>query len=158
MFKDTSLYAYCEKVVQLANRTNVTFKLVLDNVEVKNLIIDLNTEEQMNNESVNADGEKLNAVGGNYSPVTMIVSRLKGRAKKSISQINLKDTGGFYKSFRVQIGLNEIKIFADTIKDSDDLEDRWGNLVGLTDNNLQILIDFAREKYIEYYRIHLHKY
>lgn len=158
MFKDTSLYAYAQKVVQLANRTNVTFKLVLDNVEVKNLIIDLNTEEQMNNQSVNADGEKLNTVGGNYSPVTMIVSRLKGRPKKSISQINLKDTGRFYKSFRVQIGLNEVKISAVTDFGDTDLEERWGNLVGLTDENLQILIDFAREKYIEYYRKHLHIY
>jgi hypothetical protein len=158
MFEKTSLYAYAEKVKQLASRENVTFRLVLDNIEVKNLIINLNTEEQMNNQSVNADGEELYNVGGGYSFVTMSVARAKGRPKKSEFDINLKDTGRFYKSFRVRVGLDSILITADTIKSGENLESRWGNLVGLTDEHLQELIQLARELYIKYYRKHLFLY
>jgi hypothetical protein len=158
MFEKTSLYAYAEKVKQLASRENVTFRLVLDNIEVKNLIINLNTEEQMNKQSVNADGEELTSVGGTYSPVTMIISKAKGRPKKSLFQVNLKDTGRFYKSFRVRVGMDSILITADTIKSGEDLESRWGKLVGLTDEHLQELIQLARELYIKYYRKHLFLY
>lgn len=116
---------------------------------IKDLIIKLNTEVQLFNQNIDSKGVKLSATGGNYSPVTLIVSRRKGRPKKGLDAINLFDTGDFYESFVVIVNARGITIEADTDKGDNDLEDRWGqNIIGLTDENWGIVSEQIKENFI----------
>src|SRR3990167_10889860 len=66
----------------------------------QDLVIELNTEKQLYDKGEDSTGKRLSDIGGDYSPVTMEISKEKGKPKKSASDINLYDTGDFYKSFR----------------------------------------------------------
>ena len=59
--------------------------------------------------------------------------------------VTLNDTGEFYDSFRVVRVGTSIKITAETMKEDNDLIQVWGkDILGLTDENLQKVIDAAR--------------
>lgn len=113
------------------------------------LVIRLNTEGEATSQlyELNEDsrGRKLSDVGGSYSPFTMMEAQRKGRPKKGVDDINLKDTGDFYLSFRVIPYKGGFEIEADEIKGQNNLFDDWGiDIVGLNEQNLQIVIDFYR--------------
>lgn len=113
------------------------------------MIIGLNTKGQLE-KGINSKGESLASVGGGYSPITIDIKRAKGQP---VDRVTLKDTGDFYDTFNVQVREGEIVITANTIKDDDDLIDRWGSdIIGLTDENLDKLIIFAKGLYIDYLR------
>ena len=76
--------------------------------------------------------------------------------KKQGQFIDLKDTGEFYASWKVKVFQRFISIDANPIKEKNNLFDDYGeDLLGLTDDNLQILIDETKKLYIEYYRKNL---
>jgi hypothetical protein len=136
-----------------AIKPNETFNIVLGNKVIKKEIIKMNTINQLYNEGIGSDGVKLSDVGGEYSLVTMSISKEKGRPKASRNRITLKDTGEFYRSFRVYVFSGVVRIQADTIKDGKDLQDDWGdNILGLTNENKQKLINIARQEYIKFIR------
>lgn len=142
MFKDTPIFHRLKAIAKLKERQ--LFKIVFDDKRAKDLIIDLNTQKQLKERGINSMGQLLSSVGGKYSPVTIGISQAKGQPKKSEYIIDLHDTGEFYRSFRVIVSQGQIEITADTIKDDDDLIQDWGeDILGLTENNLQILQDFA---------------
>ena len=113
------------------------------------LVIRLNTEGEATSQlyELNEDskGRKLSDIGGDYSPFTIEAAKTKGQPKKGVSDIDLKDTGAFYLSFRVEPYLGGFVITADPVKDEDNLFTDWGiDIVGLNEQNLQIVIDFYR--------------
>jgi len=145
MFKNTPLYQSLLRVLRMNEAT--TFDLVFDTPHVKGIVIQMNTEVQLYQKGVDSEGESLESIGGDYSNVT---KDIKSRNNQIYDHITLKDTGDFYKSWRVYVANNTIVIQADTVKDGDDLRARWGqNILGLTDESLGKLINYGRIKYRE---------
>jgi hypothetical protein len=122
---------------------------VLDAVIKKNnlseLIIELNTEKQLYDEGVDSLGFKIEP---EYTSLTKRIKRGKGQPT---DRVTLKDTGKMYKTWTVKLVGNTISIDANLVKDGFDLEEKYGvNIIGLTDENLQVFIeavkkDFAKE-------------
>ncbi len=133
----------------LALDENEILNRILSNKSFQEFIIDLNTEGQLFDKGINSLGVKLSDIGGLYSPVTIELSKAKGRPKKSASSINLFDTGDYYKSFKIVLFNDSFDIVSDPIKDDSNLFDDWGKEIeGLTEENLQKVIDAIRSKII----------
>lgn len=132
------------------NADNLLRQIFLDK-NFQKFIIDLNRREQLFL-GINSLGIKLDS----YSPVTEELNKGKtftfqGESKKKIAgePIIVFDTGEVYDSFTLEAGVGSITIDADTIKDGDDLlKTIDANLLGLTDEHLQLVIDALREKLI----------
>lgn len=147
-FTNTLLYERAKKLTRL-NRFNA-FKFAIDRNDAKHLIIEMNTIDQLYNKGIDSKGRSLKSIGGDYSYVT---KDIKSHFNQPIDRITLKDTGEFYESFNVRVTSTDFQIQADTIKDDDDLTDRWGeDILGLTETSLNKLREFAKIKYIEYVR------
>lgn len=111
-------------------------KIIFNEQRVRELIVSLNTWDQLYEKGQNREGKLLSSIGGNYTITTMRISQDKGQPKRSIYHIDLFDTGEFYKSFHVELRGKDIAIIANTIKDDTDLIDDWGReIIGLTEEN-----------------------
>jgi len=113
--------------------------------EVQTEIIRLNTEDQLEESGIDSLGNIL----GEYSPVTVMLKRLKG---DRFDHITLKDEGDFHESFTVQVVSDGWVVDAvDTGKYDRPLFDVYGvDVLGLTDENLEFIKEMILEKYIEY--------
>lgn len=146
-FTDTPIGLLAKRVSSL--NENKIWLLSANNRFIKELIIELNTQDQLFDDNVDSKGVRLNAIGGNYSPVTLIIDK----RKKSLQDINLFSTGEFYESWKVTVSVKGILIEAETDKGDNDLEDRWGkNIIGLTDENLGVVIEEIKQNYIRILR------
>ena len=102
-------------------------------------VIDLNTWTQFFGWGEDATGQRLSDIGGPYTDFTV---RMKAgtRPNNSPFHVDLYDTGDFYESFTVTVLPDGLIIQADTMKDGQDLRDRWGpDLLGLSDESIEIL-------------------
>lgn len=113
--------------------------------EVKDMIIQMNTEDQLEGRGVDSIGRPL----GDYAPYTIIEKKLKGQR---YDHVTLKDTGAFYDSWVVTVNRNYIEIDADDKSHYDvPLFQVWGeDVLGLTPENMDILRGVIAEKYAEY--------
>jgi hypothetical protein len=151
-FESTVLAEYARRLVAEKGKEPRIFKSVLDTRRVKDLIIFLNTENQIMAEGIDTDGRII----GVYSFATEMITDGK---KKAGEPFDLHDTGKFLESFRVNVSTGNITITSDPIK-QDPLEgtinlfDKFSNhkIEGLTDANLQALIDFVRPLFINEYK------
>lgn len=147
VYSNSIVAVRARKVAAKLQNQDKVFKLVLNNSRIKNMIIQLNTKGQLG-KGINSQGQSLASIGGGYHPITISIKRSKGQPT---DKVTLKDTGDFYDTFSVDVREGEIVITANTIKDNDDLIDRWGSdIIGLTDENLDKLIIFAKGLYIDY--------
>lgn len=106
------------------------------NKEILGLIKVLNTGNQLF-QGVNAEGVRLDTIGGSYTPFTKKEKIKKGQPT---DRVTLFDTGEFYESFSIKAEKDGIIIDADYNKEGDDLRERWGgNLAGLTDESKEEL-------------------
>lgn len=145
-FTNTKLFEYAQNLANLKDTEDKIFKIVLDNRFIKELIKHLNTEEQLRKDRTDSLGARL----GVYSFATEFIS---GGEKKAGEFINLFKTGAFYDSWIVEVREALILINANPLKDGTNLFDEYGiDVLGLTDENLQIIIDHALEFHINYYR------
>jgi hypothetical protein len=120
----------------------------------QDLVVELNTKDQLYNKGEDSKGERLSDIGGDYSPVTMQIAEDNFRPKKSKKDINLYDTGDFYNSFRVTPFVGGFDIDADPIKDDTNLFSEWGvDIVGLNEQNL----DKIRQEYAKYFQEEISK-
>jgi len=115
--------------------------------EFKTLVIKLNTEglptSQLFLKGQDSTGKDLDKIGGEYSPFTVEEKKRKGQPT---DRVTLKDTGDFYMSFEVIPFKGGFIIEADTTKDGKSLEDDWGeNIIGLQDENVQLVIEFYKQ-------------
>lgn len=148
------------KVLRAIQMLNID-KIALDisrNKVLQTLVIKLNTEgfpsSQLFVKGEDSLGQKLKGntivTDGDYTPFTKEIKREKGQPT---DRVTLKDTGEFYMSFRVIPYRGGFEITADGFKQGDistggnvDLLDEFGdNILGLNQENLQILINFYRE-------------
>jgi len=113
---------------------NRFIKKALDNTQIQHDILELNRTDQLYNQGITADGKSL----GGYSPFTIQYKVSEaGRLGRDtrIDHITLKDTGAFYDSFTFKNSADEFIIRADTVKDGEDLVEREGEILGLTEAN-----------------------
>lgn len=139
-----------KRVLNAIQDQDKVFVLVLNNSRFKSLVIDLNTEKQLYDRGIDSSGRSLASIGGGYSPVTIDIKRSKGQPT---DRVTLKDTGDFYKTFNVIVERGKVTITADAIKEDTDLIKEWGDdIIGLTDESMGIIINFAKDEYIKYLR------
>lgn len=151
MWSDSEVAEYAKRVIALGSQQDKMFKLALDNKTIKDLIIFLNTDDQMGEDSVDSLGNALFNVFTNRGYYS--ANDPKGRAGDSYT---LNDTGSFWDSFTVAVQSGMITIDANPIKGSDNLLETYGvDIIGLTDENLQVLINAALEHFIRWYKSNL---
>jgi hypothetical protein len=112
--------------------------------DVKDEIIRLNTEEQLEEQGIDSLGRDL----GDYSPLTIMFKKMKGQR---YDHITLKDTGEFYNSWVVRVTVNDITIDANDQKEDTALFEVYGvDVIGLTEENLVYIKEMILENYIKY--------
>ena len=131
---------------------NAIIDTILIDKAFQAFIINLNTEEQLFKQGINALNVKLDTIGGGYSDATIIgTSNFEGKISKGqpTDRVTLKDTGEFYESFKITLNKDNFVISSDPMKDGTSLFQRWGKEIeGLTPENLQLVIDEIRKKMV----------
>ena len=117
---------------------------IMSNPETKQFIIRLNQNRlELYGTDINGN------VIGYYSPTTEILS---GGEKKAGKPYNLKDTGYFYDSFKIDVFKNYIVIDADGLKDNVDWSDPSEKVLGLADYQFKILKLYLVPKLIKEFK------
>ena len=122
---------------------------VIEDEQLQAQIIDLQTEAngqgQLYDKGVDSDGNSL----GEYAPITINyykpLAASEGRDGRT-DHITLKDTGTFYKSMKVVNKADSFEIDAD---DPNNLQGRYPDLLGLTDDSKNEIIPQIRDSLIE---------
>jgi hypothetical protein len=125
---------------------------ILNDKDFQEFIIRLNTKGEPTSQLFEEGIDSLSISLGNYAATTIEgTSSFEGKKDKGqrFDHITLEDTGEFYKSFKIEVSNGGFKMTANPVKDNSNLFDDFGeNIVGLTKENLQIVIDAIREKII----------
>lgn len=112
---------------------------------ISDLIIEMNTEDQLFEEGIDSKGVELN-LENPYAPFTIAYKRATGQP---FDRVTLNDTGEFYDSWSVVMVNGSIFIEADTKKEDNDLAERYGvDIIGLTDENFNLVIQAIKKYYI----------
>ena len=112
-------------------------------LEFKKQILDWIRIDQLREKGVDEDGDVI----GYYSLYTEILS---GGRKKFGDHYTLEDTGAFYRSMFITVFRDSIVIDADPIKGQDNLFFKYGEgIIGLTEENMGLLQQEIKKKYIE---------
>jgi len=144
-------YSLAKKVIELTSQPNLIFKTVLDNDEIKDMIIEMQTKKQMGEKHVDSEGEDL-------------FNQLTGRTTYSLfddqgrggQPYKLFDTGAFWESTTVEVTPTEIIIKMNPIKDDDNLFEIYGaDVEGLTTENIDILTREALKLHIQFFKAQL---
>lgn len=121
---------------------------ILQDSEIQQKIIHLNTINQLFEKGEDSLGRKLDDLGGGYSPYTIMKKIEKGQP---FDRVTLKDTGDYYDSYKISApnGADYIIIITNPTKDGKNIETEWGGfIVGLNTGNTQWLIYEVRERLI----------
>jgi len=120
----------CRRVIGLEREADKLFVEILKDDLVQAQIIDFNLE-QMYEGGIDSEGNTL----GQYAQITVSywkpLARSLGNDGRT-DHITLKDTGEFYKSFRIKLDKDGFKITANTIKEDTDLAKIYPKVIGLT--------------------------
>lgn len=134
------------KILDNAQRLNdrEAFKEAID-TEVKELIIKLNTSEQLGKKGIDSEGDSL----GEYAPFTVVERSSLGL---QTDHIDFKVTGDYWKSWEVKESGGEILISVDSSVFNELVNDLKFSAthVGLTEENLAILADLILTRYLRY--------
>jgi hypothetical protein len=103
--------------------------------ENESQLIDTNFEEQLYLKGQLADGSSLPS----YSPTTVFLKQ-SGDGDRRTENMTLKDQGDFYKGANVKY-TKDGYLFGSTDEKADELKFNYGEIFGLTDDNLQEHID-----------------
>lgn len=148
-FLETPIGEYCQRVQkEFKGQDDRVFKLVLDNKTIKDLVKFLNTEKQLGQDHVDSLGNEL------YNQLTQRTfyadSDPLGRGGQPYE---VKRTGEYWESFTIAVNAGNIVIVSNPFKrDANLFKTYTPDLEGLTDENLQILINEALNQYITWYR------
>jgi len=121
---------------------------VWDGEDIQEIIIDLNTNKQLFEKGIDANGQSL----GDYAPFTI---KHKNATGLPADRVTLYEDGTFYRSFNIVPNQQGFIIEADPVKQSQDLTETYGEaIIGLTaesKNTLitQILIHVRNEIYLQ---------
>lgn len=111
--------------------------------DVEPQVVAWNADEQLFAAGVRSDGSNITPP---YTPFTV---RLKGFKGQPTDRVTLRDTGDFHDSFRLEFQADEFSIVSGDWKEAK-LKAKYGDaILGLTDENVQRLIDTIREPLLE---------
>ncbi len=140
LFGDTAI-GYLIRRVETLNADLVWLR-VFQNEPFKRWIMDLVRQDQLFKKGIDEDGDVI----GTYSEATEMMNPQKIAG----THYTLFDTGEFYGSFELRVGKNYFEIDADPIRDNTNIFEEFGReILGLTDENTQLLIDFMRSELID---------
>lgn len=126
------------------------FRFAVDS-DVKTLIKDLNTKNQLGELGIDADGDSL----GEYAPFTVQKKLTEGQGiGRIVDHITFYETGDYWKSWVVTANGQEITITTDTEKFNELVNDLGfaPEHVGLTDANLNKVTALMLVKYQQFAR------
>lgn len=132
-----------------------TLFFVFSQEDVQLFAIELNTGSpnideygQLFLHGVDAEGVELSRIGGEYAPRTKDIKQFEGLP---FDRVTLYQEGDFYRSWQFIQKNDSFVLRADTIKEGEDLQERWGsNLVGLTNESIQKLANEVLPDIINY--------
>jgi hypothetical protein len=126
------------------------YSKVVNTPEIKAEAVRLNTQVQLYEKGENTFGQKMRSIyarfGNWYSSFTI---NLKQEKRQPTDRVTLKDTGEFYSTFKARYD-GELKITANTIKDGEDLQITWGQVIGLNEESKTELVQKIKPKAISY--------
>jgi len=145
-FLDTDLGILCKNAKLLNDKSAWIYSM---DIKIQDEIIYLIQYKQLFKEGVDGTGQVI----GYYKPFTEQLNPLK----KAGSHYTLLDTGDFYKSMFVEVMEDSFIVKANGKKGNKDLLVKYGDeIIGLTDENKDILSELLLEKYINYVKEILH--
>lgn len=134
---------------------NEIVRASLDNTQIQHDIVSLN-REQLYEQGVFADGKPT----GQYAPFTLNYkineAGALGRDTKT-DHVTYKDTGQLYESMRFNNGTDEFTITGNTVKEGVDLQQRDGDVIGLTDQSKAEVSRYLTEPIINHLKHQLLK-
>jgi hypothetical protein len=126
-------------------------KVVTNNKSIQFQAIRLNRSVQLYEYGVGVDGKGLRSIyarfGNVYANKTIAYKLEKDQP---INRVTLRDTGKFYSTFNTKVMNGELWLTASTIKDGQDLQDSFGQVVGLTSESKSELIQQAKPLVLQY--------
>lgn len=126
------------------------YSKVVNTPEVKREAVRLNTQVQLYERGENTLGQKMRSFfarfGRYYADFTINEKQIKSQVT---DRVTLRDTGAFYNTFKARFD-GELKLTADTNKDGEDLQDTWGQVVGLNEDTKSELVKTIKPKVIDY--------
>ena len=138
-----NLEAIAKRVLKL--NENDALKVVTQNKSIQFNAIRLNRQVQLYQQGVDVDGKKMQsykAQGSNvYSNYTI---RLKEEKGQVTDRVTMRDTGKLYSTFDTKVVKGELILMADTIKEGDDLQDSFGQFIGLDTESKNELVVLAK--------------
>lgn len=143
MLSETSLYKRLKAYSRIEQDVAWMWSFLKDR-DLKRDIIFLIQNDQLLKRGVDANEEVI----GYYSQLTESISN--GR-KKFNTHYTLKDTGEFFASMFIKVLKDSFVMDADGKKGKDNLFEKYGDeIIGLTDENLQKVIERIKEGFINY--------
>lgn len=117
------------------------FDEIINDRGFEKFVTDIIKNDQLQ-EGIDGNGQII----GFYSPAT---EKITNGRKKAGEPYTLEDTGAFYDSFHIDPLSDGFEIDADAQKNFvDNLFDKYGeDIIGLTDESLQKVIEFTKEKF-----------
>jgi len=134
------LEIFLKNIVSL--NQDVLLKQIYSKGNVQQFIISLNTEGQSTSQLYELGEDSKGQSLGDYTDFSVLL-KLSGTGDKRTDHITLKDTGDLYESVRITPLKDGFDMTANTFKDGDNLEDRFGaDIIGLNEKNKEILANF----------------
>lgn len=143
-----------EALLKLAKRAqnldiNKILNLILSDPQVQKEILDLNFQDQLYKQGVDAYGAVLRSHfahhGHFYADYTILVKERFRNPPQPTDRVTLKDSGHMYSTGKVRLNKEDFEITADTVKEGVRLEDVWGPILGLTEESISVVIDIVKE-------------
>lgn len=146
MIQQTEIYSVVNRAARVLSDSVAWFQSL--DPQMRRDIIDMIRYDQLFTKGIDEDGDIL----GLYSRATELIS---GGKKQEGDPYTLMDSGAFYRSIFILVNPDSFIIDGDTEKMEGEEWFLRNNLspekiLGLTDENMQKLIDKLREKYVEY--------
>lgn len=137
----------CKNIIKL-DRGYLLKQLFLDS-KFKAFVIKQN-QNQLALKGVDSKNKKLRSIyarfGNAYALSTINLKKDKEGLAAITDHVTLYDEGYFYGSFKLSFKDEKYYIEADTLKKDNDLQEIWGeDILGLTDESLQLVINLAIE-------------
>lgn len=133
------------------NKLNEYLFLIVKSLEKE--IIKINTREQLFKEGVDANNEPLYSKRYKRGTYSLLTEELSGGRKEAGDPYTLDDTGDFFDGFFLEIQ-NDKALFGSTDEKTPLLITDFGEIFGLTDENLKAVI---QEKLLPLFLIQIRK-
>ncbi len=113
-----------------------------------NIIVKMNTEDQLYNEGIDKYGVKLK----DYRPRTKQIKQFEKSPAQPVDRTTLRDTGDFHKSYFLKLFSDSFQIESDDEK-RDKLFQKYGSgIFGLTQDNMRVLRNILKLEVLQQIR------